>query len=154
MDLPTTRIWGRCWINCCCLVVLTGDGCFPWLGKTNAGRALDLYWFRSKVGAPGIKKNWETSSIYHHIYIYTYINIYIYGHPPPGAIRALGAGVIILDNYIINMITCSNTLQISVKNASWMHMTLNIVTIQKGKNHQFPENRICFLKRVKSIFKL
>ena len=31
-----------CWMNCCCLVVLTGDGCFPWPGKTNAGRALDL----------------------------------------------------------------------------------------------------------------
>ena len=32
------------------------------------------------------------------------------------------------------MITCSKTLQIPVKNASWMHMTLNIVTFfQKAK---------------------
>ena len=38
--------------------------------------------------------------------------------PPPGAIRAHGAVVIILDNYILNMITCSKTLQIPVKNAS------------------------------------
>ena len=49
---------------------------------------------------------------------------HIYGHPPPGPIRALGAGVITLDNYIINMITCSKTLQIPVKNASCMRMTL------------------------------
>ena len=65
-------------------------------------------------------------SIYlQHIYIYIW-------SPPPGPIRALGAGVIILDNYIINMITCSKTLQIPV-NASWMHMTLNTLTFQKGK---------------------
>ena len=62
-----------------------------------------------------------------------YIHIYIYGHPPPGPIRALGAGVITLDNYIINMITCSKTLQIPVKNASCMRMTLNILTFQKEK---------------------
>ena len=57
--------------------------------------------------------------------------------PPPGAIRALGAGIIILDNYVINMITCSKTLQIPVKNASCMHMTLNILTFQKEKNSNF-----------------
>ena len=74
-----------------------------------------------------------------YIYIYGYIytvdtNIYIYiWSPPPGPIRALGAGVITLDNYIINMITCSKTLQIPVKNASYMHMTLNILTFQKEK---------------------
>ena len=64
---------------------------------------------------------------------YIYIYNYIYMVTPPGAIRALGAGVIILDNFIINMITCSKTLQIPVKNASCMHMTLNILTFQKEK---------------------
>ena len=49
------------------------------------------------------------------MYIYDYI--YIYMVTPPGAIRALG-GVIILDNHIINVITCSKALQIPVKNAS------------------------------------
>ena len=63
----------------------------------------------------------------------TPIYIYIWSPPPPGAIRALGAGIIILDNYVINMITCSKTLQIPVKNASCMHMTLNILTFQKEK---------------------
>ena len=62
------------------------------------------------------------------------IIIYIYiWSPPPGPIRALGAGVITLDNYIINMITRSKALQIPVKNASCMHMALNILTFQKEK---------------------
>ena len=71
--------------------------------------------------------------------------IYIYWSPPPRPIRALGAGVIILDNYMINMITCSKTLQMPVKNASWMHMTLSILTFQKEKL-QFPETRIWLWK--------
>ena len=75
-----------------------------------------------------------------------YIYIYIYGHPPPGPIRALGAGDIIRDNYIINMITCPKTLQIPVKNASWMHMTLNIVTFQTGKNTNFLKTESVFWK--------
>ena len=66
--------------------------------------------------------------------------------PPAGPIRALGAGVIILDNYIINMITCSKTLQISVKNASSMHMTLNTLTFQKGKNTNFLKTESVFEK--------
>ena len=57
--------------------------------------------------------------------------------PPPGPIRALGAVVITLDNYIINMITRSKALQIPVKNASCMHMTLNILTFQKEKKTNF-----------------
>ena len=64
--------------------------------------------------------------------------------PPPGPIRALGVGVIILDNYIINMITCSKTLQIPENNASGMHMTLNIETFQKGKNTNFLKTESVF----------
>ncbi len=62
-----------------------------------------------------------------------YIYIYIYVVTPPGPIRALGAGVIILDNYISSMITCSKTLHIKVKNTFSMHMTLNILIIQQAK---------------------
>ena len=79
----------------------------------------------------------------HHVCKYI---IYIWSPPPPGPIRALGAGVIILDNYIINMITCSKIPQIPVKNASWMHMTLNIVTFQKGKNTNFLKTESVFWK--------
>ena len=50
-----------------------------------------------------------------YMYIYIFFMYILYGHHPPGPIRALGAGVIILDNYIINMITCSKTFQIPVK---------------------------------------
>ena len=72
-------------------------------------------------------------SSYGILYKYMCIYIYIWSHPL-GPIRALGAGVIILDNYIMNMITCSKTLQITVKNASWMKMTLSILTFQMDKN--------------------
>ena len=72
------------------------------------------------------------------IYKHNLIHIYIYMvNPPPGAIGALGVGIIILDNYVINMITCSKTLQIPVKNASCMHMTLNILKFQKETNSNF-----------------
>ena len=65
-------------------------------------------------------------------------DIYIYMvTPPPGPIRALGAGVITLDSYIINMITRSKAVQIPLKNASCRHMTLNILTFQKEKNSNF-----------------
>ena len=82
-----------------------------------------------------IQQNMLDTNAYSNIHVNMYI--YIYGHPPPGPIRALGAGVIMLDNYIINMITCSKTLQIPVKNASWTHMTLSILTFQKEKNSNF-----------------
>ena len=81
-----------------------------------------------------ILKMFEKHSWWYNMYIHT---MYIWSPPPPGAIRALGAGIIILDNYVINMITCSKTLQIPVKNASCMHMTLNILTFQKEKNSNF-----------------
>ena len=72
---------------------------------------------------------------------------------PPGPIRALGAGVIILDNYKTNMITYSKTLQIPVKNASWMKMTLNILTFHMDKN-PISWNQNLALKRIKCMFKL
>ena len=90
------------------------------------------------------------------IYIYIcnlrlYINIYMVN--PPGPIRALGAGVVILDNYKTNMITYSKTLQIPVKNASWMKMTLHILTFHMDKN-PISWNQNLALKRIKCMFKL
>ena len=83
-------------------------------------------------------QRWNNKGTSEWLYMYnTHIYIYIWSPPPPGAIRALGAGIIILDNYVINMITCSKTLQIPVKNASCMHTTLNILTFQKEKNSNF-----------------
>lgn len=58
----------------------------------------------------------------------------MYGRPPPGPIRARGAGVIILDNYVMNMFTCPKTMQIPVKNTSWLKMTLYILIFQMEKN--------------------
>ena len=51
------------------------------------------------------------------------------------------------------MITCSKTLQIPVKKASWMHMTLSILTFQKEKNSSFlkPVHQICTGTKNKSF---
>ncbi len=132
----------------------------PWNWHMSSGQRQKSLWAPASAGS---KYPYNTLYIYiydiWHIYIYGYIytvdtNIYIYiWSPPPGPIRALGAGVITLDNYIINMITCSKTLQIPVKNASYMHMTLNILTFQKEKT-PISWNQNLVLKRVQLIFKL
>ena len=71
-----------------------------------------------------------------HIYIY----ICIWSPPHRGAIRAHGAVVIILDNYILNMITCSKTCILNAYDFKYSD-------ISKRKKHQFPENRICFFEK-------
>jgi len=76
-----------------------------------------------------------------------------YRSPLPGPIRALAAGGIILDNYIMNMITCSKTRQIPVKNASWTQTTWNLSTFQR-KTLQFPETKKLALKKLQFMFKL
>ena len=71
---------------------------------------------------------------------------YIYIERERGAIRALGAGVIMLDNYIrMNMTTCSKTLQMPVKQCILNAYDFQYIDISKGEP-QYPENRICFKK--------
>ena len=75
--------------------------------------------------------------IYISTYIYNFIHIFTNILTPRGAIRALGAGVIILDNYIINMITCSKALRIPVKKCILNAYDFQYIDISKGKNSTF-----------------
>lgn len=54
--------------------------------------------------------------------------------PREGRFERLGQGVIILDNYMMNMITCSKTLQIRVQNGMLNAYDFKYVDISKGKN--------------------
>ena len=131
----------------------SATGCWTAAWRDEEGKMMSLGWNETALFLIlfwawglgwGFGETWKMClAVWHAFYMLllgTHTDIY-----PPRPIRALGAGVIILDNYIINMITCSKTLQIPVKNASWMHMTLSILTFQKEKL-QFPETRIWLWK--------